>query len=385
MTTLGLILNSIKSTWIRNAALMLSIAIAYTLFGVLVAFYLAYGSTGDDNSDRMITTSKTGFSQPLPISHFRQIQQIEEVGSASYAAWFGGYYREPRNYLHAIAVDPVSYLGVYGNDIEVDQSARQSFLSDKSAILVGRSMAERFGWQQGDQISLINRRIARVDGEQSWSFTIAGVFKGATEQIDTSFLYIHYDRLNQARARNRDSIGWMISRPSQGVSATNLAQKIDAFFSTASERTTTDTERSFSQAFVAQFGDLAFVTVLVIGAALVSLLMIVASTTALAIQRRSQDIGILKALGFSHNRILGLFIGESISIATISGFAGLLLASRLLESSADSFTSIAPGIAVTPAIYAIGTISMLVLGIVASFWPTWRAINSDTVTMLRRN
>ncbi|MEM6480759.1 MAG: ABC transporter permease [Pseudomonadota bacterium] len=385
MSALGFIGLSVKAAWVRSLVLMLSVAIAYALFGILAAFYLAYGSTGDDNADRMITTSKTGFSQPLPISHFRQLQQIDEVGAASIASWFGGYYREPRNSLHAIAVDPVSYLKVYGDDIRIEPAARKSFLSDRTAMMVGRSMAERFGWEPGDQVSIINERIARADGGQAWSFRIAGVFEGATEQIDTSFLYIHYDRFNEARAGNQDTLGWIVSSPAPGADPIQMGQAIDAFFATAADRTTTDTERSFSQAFVAQFGDLALVTLLVLGAALVSLLMIVASTTALAIKRRMPDLGILKGLGFSHTRILGLVIGESVLMVLISGCIGLALAATVISGSSESLASIAPGIAITPAICALGVISMIALGISASAWPAWRSVNTETVTMLRRN
>ncbi|MEM1045683.1 MAG: FtsX-like permease family protein [Pseudomonadota bacterium] len=385
MTSLGFIANSIGSAWIRNAVLMVSILIAYMLFGMLAAFHWAYGSIGVDNADRMITANKIGFSQTLPISHFRRMQQIEEVGAASVAAWFGGYYREARNSLHAIAVDPDSYLNVYGDDIRMEDAVRQRFLSDRTAILVGRSMADRFGWRSGDQISIINERIARSDGKNSWSFRIAGVFEGATEQIDTSFLYIHYDRFNGARAAQRDTIGWIVSLPAEGVDPIDMGRAIDRFFSTAAERTTTDTERSFSQAFVAQFGDLALVTILVLGSALVSLVMIVASTTALAIRRRMTDIGILKGLGFSHKHILGLLVGESVLIVVVAGVIGLALATLMISGSADSFASIAPGIAVTPLIFLCGLFSMVALGIVASAWPAWRSVRTDTVAMLRRN
>lgn len=385
MTTLGFIGNSIKAAWLRNAVLMLSVAIAYSLFGILAAFYIAYGATGNDNRDRMITTSKTGFAQPLPISHLRQLRQIEEVGMASAAAWFGGYYRDPRNSLHAIAVEPSSYLAVYGDDIRIEQSVRQSFLSDPAAILVGQSMAKRFGWQPGDQVSIINQRIARADGDQAWSFRIAGVFEGATEQIDTSFLYFHFNRLNEARTSNQDTLGWIVSVPAPGFDPIAMGQAIDAFFATASDRTTTDTERSFSQAFVAQFGDLALVTLMILGAALTSLLMIVASTTALTIRRRLPDIGILKGLGFSHARIMVLFVGESILIILIAGILGLALAWMIIAGSAAHFASIAPGIAVTPVIFAVGILSMIALAVCASGWPAWRSVNTDIVTMLRCN
>ena len=90
--------------------LMLSVVIAYMLFGTLLAFERAYTSGGSLNATRMITTNKISFTQPLPISYYASVREVEGVQAASFAAWFGGFYREPRNRLHTIAVDPPSYL-----------------------------------------------------------------------------------------------------------------------------------------------------------------------------------------------------------------------------------------------------------------------------------
>ena len=384
MSTLRLILCSIRHAWLRNLLLMLSIAIAYTLFGTLMAFERAYGSSGDLGASRMITANKISFTQPLPMSHFRAVQGLDGVAAASFATWFGGYYREPRNSLHAVAVDPRSYLAVYGDDIELSDQERQAFLQERASVLVGESKAKRFGWRVGDQVPILNRRIARRDGSQTWTFRIAGIFKGATAQIDTTFLYIHYDYLNEARAQDRDTIGWIVTTPVQGHDPGAMGQAIDRLFETSPERTTTDSERSFSQTFVAQFGDLALVTMLVLGAAFFSLLVIVASTTALAIRQRAREIGILKGLGFSHPRVLALLIGESLAVTLMAGSAGLAAAAFLVRSAAESLGQIAPGMAVSLPVIASGLLSMLVLAVAASAPSAWRTVNETTAAVLRR-
>ena len=384
MSVLKLILINIQHAWLRNALLMLSIIIAYLLFGMLMAFERAYSTSSDISAGRIITANKTSFTEPLPISHFRTVQTVDGVEASSFAAWFGGQYREPRNRLHTLAVDPQSYLAVYGDDLKITPEGRSRFLNERGSVLVGEAMAERFGWRVGDQIPIINRQIARADGADTWSFTIAGLVRGTTAYVDTSFLYVHYDLLNEARANGQNTIGWIVSKPAPGVDAGALGEDIDRLFETSSERTTTDSERSFAQTFVAQFGDLALVTLLILGAAFLSLLMIVGSTTALAIQQRNREIGILKGLGFSHSRVLALLIGESVLVILMAGLVGLALASFLVGVSAESLVSIAPGIAVSTQVIAIAVVSMIVLAVAASALPAWRAVSASTSSVLRK-
>ncbi|MEM7058607.1 MAG: FtsX-like permease family protein [Pseudomonadota bacterium] len=384
MSTLRLIWRNVRYAWLRNLLLVLSIVIAYALFGTLLAFERAYGVSVTDGANRMITANKLSFTQPLPISHYREVKGLEGIGKASFAAWFGGFYREPRNFLHALAIEPQSYLDLYGSDIELTEAERQDFLGDRGAVVVGSAKAESHGWQVGDRIALFNRRIARADRAETWEFRVAGIFKGATPQIDTTFLYIHYDAFNQARAQDRDTIGWIVTLPAAGTDPGAMGQSIDRFFDTYTDRTTTDSERSFSQTFVAQFGDLALVTILILGAAFFSLLVIVASTTALAIKQRSREIGIFKALGYSHTRVLGLLVGESLMIVLSAGFLGLALASMLVAMAAPNMIQIAPGMAIDVPVIGLSVASMIVLGIAASTVPAMRAVGQSTSDVLRR-
>lgn len=385
MSILKLILSSIMDSWLRNLLLMMSVVIAYTLFGTLFAFERAYSSTNSGGDSRIISANKISFTQPLPLSHFRAVQALENIEATSFAAWFGGFYQEPRNRLHTIAVDPTSYLAVYGDDLSLSEDERASFLGKRNSMLVGEKMAQRFGWRVGDQIPIINQQIARTDGDNSWTFQIAGVVRGATAYVDTNFVYIHYNLLNETRLKGRDTIGWIVTQPSADADPGRLGEEIDELFVTSAQRTTTDSERSFAQTFVAQFGDLALVTVLILGAAFFSLLVIVGSTTTLAIQQRIREVGILKGLGFSHSRILSIFIGESVLVVLFSGMLGLFLANLLVTGAESSLTSIAPGIAVSATMAVVGVLTMLLLAIAASAWPAVRAVNTAAANALRRN
>ncbi|MEM1370712.1 MAG: FtsX-like permease family protein [Pseudomonadota bacterium] len=384
MSDLQLIFSNLRHAWLRNLLLIVSIVTAYVLFGILMAFDKGYNSGTEITAGRIVTTNKLSFTQPLPISHYRAIASTDGVAAASYASWFGGYYRERRNSLHTLAVDPGSYLEVYADDITLSADERETFLRQRGSILVGETLAKRFGWKTGDQLPLINQQIVRSDGTQVWTFTVAGVFKGATPVVDTNFLYFHYDLLNEVRTNDRDTIGWVVSIPGKEANPTALGERIDQLFAASRDRTTTDTERSFSQTFVAQFGDLAFVTRLILAAAFLSLLVIVSSTTALAVQRRHREIGILKGLGFSHARVFGLIVGESLMVVLMGGAIGLATAGLVVHAAGDSMATIAPGMAVSPRIIMIGLVSMLGLAVLASALPAWQAIRRPTAVVLRR-
>lgn len=384
MSRLGLVLHNIRHAWLRNMLLILSIVIAYTLFGTLMAFERAYSSSDKTGLNRMLTFNKITFTQPLPISHFRMVQNVEGVDAASFATWFGGYYREPRNALHTLAVDPRSFLAIYEDELKLGEQERSTFIRERASMLVGQTIAKRFGWSVGDQVPIFNRKLLRADGTQAWTFHIAGIFKGTSPRTDTTFLYIHYDLVNEARMRDQDTISWIITMPVPGLDPSALGQAIDRRFETSAVRTTTDSERSLARTFVAQFGDLAQVTILVLGAALFSLLVIVASTTALAVRHRAREIGVLKGLGFPHLQILGLLIGESTLVVLAAGIAGLTIAAFLVGSAAASFAQIAPGMTVSPEIIAMGLISLLVLAILASALPAWRIVSETAASILRR-
>lgn len=381
---LALILKSARHAWFRNLFLMLAIAIAYTLFGVLMAFERAYRSGGAMSGNRIVTANKISFTQPLPLSHFQVVQGLDGIAATTYAAWFGGHYQDPRNRLHTIAVEPRSYLAVYGDDLALTDAERATFVRERDSALVGKAMAERFGWAVGDRVPIINSNIARADGADSWSFRIAGIVHGTTAFVDTSFVYIHYANLEEARLRDKGTLGWIVTAPARGRDPGALGQAIDRIFDTAAARTTTDTERSFALTFVAQFGDLAFVTILILAAALFSLLIIVSTTTAVAIRQRLNQVGILKGLGYSHTRIFSLFVGESLVVVVSAGVIGLAIAAAVVAGAADSLVSIAPDMAVSPSILGAGFISLIFLAVAASSIPTWRALRLSAADVLRR-
>lgn len=386
MTRLALVFGNLRRCRMRTALLILSIGIALLLFGLLASFERAF-STSSEASDlgRMVVVNKISFTQPLPQAHFERVRALPGVAAATHATWFGGYYREPRNTLHAMAVEPQSFLQVYRDDIQLAEDQRLAFLAQRGSVIIGSSMAERWGWRVGDRIPVFSNRIVKHDGSRTWELLVAGIFHGANAQVDANFLYLHHDYLDEARSTGTGTIGFIILEPQAGVAGDELGQRVDRLFDTAAVRTTTDTEMSFNRAFVRQFGDMALVAQLVVAASMVSLLLILGSTMMMAIHERTREVGVLKALGFGRLEILWLVLAEVLVLALIGGLAGLATAAIAVRIVAGSLVQIAPGMTLGWQIWGAGLGIILALALLAGLIPAARAMRVRIVDALGRH
>jgi putative ABC transport system permease protein len=153
-----------------------------------------------------------------------------------------------------------------------------------------------------------------------------------------------------------------------------VARTVDQTFANSAYETSTDTEKALNKAFVAQFGNIKLIMVLVVGAAFVTILMIVGNTLMMSVRERTREIGVLKSLGFPPSRILRLVLGESVLLAVIGGLAGLGLAALFIVSVRDSVGGLLPQIAISPEVALTGLALMLGFGIVTGLIPALNAM-----------
>ena len=201
----------------------------------------------------------------------------------------------------------------------------------------------------------------------------------------TNFMVFQYKYFDETRSFGKDEIGWMVLRTTSPALNDGVVKAIDQMFANSSYETATDTEKAFNKAFIAQFGNIALIVILVVGAAFATILMIVGNTMMMSVRERTREIGVLKALGFSGSRILRLVLGESILLALIGGLPGLGLAALFILSVRASLTGFLPQIMVSPDIALAGFALMLVLGIVTGLIPSLSAMRLKTAAALGRN
>jgi putative ABC transport system ATP-binding protein len=88
---------------LRAGLMIVSIFVAFLIFGMLASFYRAF-TVGEEvaAADRLVVVNKINFTQPLPIAYFNRVKAMEGVRQVAHLNWFGGYYQEPKNFLDRV-------------------------------------------------------------------------------------------------------------------------------------------------------------------------------------------------------------------------------------------------------------------------------------------
>jgi len=370
---------------LRAVLMIVSILVAFLIFGVLAGVYASF-TAGEDRAaaDRLVVVNKVNFTQPLPVAYYNRVRSVAGIRQVTHANWFGGYYQDPKNFLIVMAVEPETYTDIFSHDFDFAPEARQAFIRTRTGAIVGETMARKWGWKVGDRVPIASNIFSQRNGSHTWDLDIVGIFTGKTQQNDTNFMFFQYDYFDETRSFGKDTIGWLVLQTANAADNDRIAKAIDAMFVNSTAETATDTEKAFNKAFAAQFGNIALIVILVVGAAFVTILMIVGNTMALTIRERTREIGVLKTLGFTGGRILRLVLGESILLALLGGLPGLALAALATVALRPSVSNLLPGFALTGDTVAEAIGLMLALGLITGIIPALTAMRLKIATALGR-
>ena len=273
---------------------------------------------------------------------------------------------------------PDDWLRMYP-EFRVDGPQWKDFLADRQGAIVGRKLAERFGWRVGDRIPL---KVPGYFGGGSWEFNIRGIYRGTRPNDDETQFWLRHEYLyEKAPPYWRGIVGWYVVRVSNPDDALAVSRAIDAEFANSASETRTQTESAFAAAFVNQMGNIEFL-ILVIGAIVFfTLLLVTGNTMAIAVRERTSELAVLKAIGYTGRFVLGLVLVESLVIAGIGGALGLWLAHRLVQ---EDITQGLLLLYLPPLAIALGAGITLITGLLAGLLPAWGAMRLNVATALRR-
>lgn len=381
MKYLPLIWRNLLRRKVRTFFTVLSILVAFILFGLLMTIRVAF-SLGVDlaGADRLVQLHKVGFLIFLPLSHKDRIAQVPGVKEVTYQTWFGGIYQDPSNFFAQMAVDPEPFLRMYP-EFNVPPEQAKAWVTDRTGALVGRALAERFGWKLGDRIPLQG---TIFNTGRPWEFTIDAIYDGEQKGTDTTQFLFHYDFLREAGMGGQSLVGWYVIRVADPQQAGQIAQRIDAQFANSAFETKTSTEKAFVQGFAKQIGDIGAIMVAISVAVLFTILLVAGNTMAQSIRERTSELAVLKTVGFSDGTILGLVLAESCAIAIVGGAIGLAIGWVITEQG-DPTGGMLPAFYLPGRDLVIGAVLVLVLGLLAGILPAWQASRLRIVDALRRN
>ena len=376
-----------KNVWrkkIRTSLTMLSVFVAFLLFALLSALGFAFrGGVDVADAERLVVIHKVSLVNLLPMSYRNRIAATEGVESVTYATWFGGYYQEPRNQFGQFVVDPEGYFGMYP-ELQMPEDQFEAFRRNRTGAVVGQELAKQYGWEVGDRIPIQATIWSRTDGERTWEFDLEGIFGTDDPRGVTAFMLFQHDFLEEARAFGKGMVGWYILRVEQGADPVQVAKSVDLLFANSPAETKTSTEAAFAQSFTKQFGNIALIVMLILGAVFFTLLLVSGNTMSQSVRERISELAVLKTLGFGDRTVLGIVLAESVTIMLIGGLLGLGLGWIIVQGLSKQLGAFLPGIFLSPGALATGVGLMIGTGILAGIFPAVKAMRLSIIDALAR-
>ena len=379
---LTLVARNVLRHRLRTCLTLVGLVVAILAFGVLQTVVQTwYAGVDGAVPSRLLTRNAISLAMPLPKSYQKRINAVEGVRRVTHLSWFGGVYKNPKNFFPQLAIDAESYLDIFP-EILVSDEVRRAFLRDRRGAIVGRKLANRYGFKPGDVIQL---RGTMFPGD--WEFVIRGVFDGRDRTTDTSQPFFHWEYLNETlRLRSKaqaDQVGFFAVDVGSINRVADVSQAIDEVFRNSLAETLTETERAFQIGFVKQTEAILISIRVVSFVVIFIILAVMANTMAMAARERLREYAMLKAIGFSPGYVARLILGESVMIALIGGAMAIGLtppvAARLAELSATLF----PSLIVSVSTVILQAFTALAVGVLAAVLPMRRAARVSIVDGLR--
>jgi putative ABC transport system permease protein len=367
---------------LRIALTMVGLVVAICAFGLLRTIVDAwYAGVEGTSSIRLVTRNAISLVFPLPLNYAQRMRQVDGVDGVSWGNWFGGVYINERNFFPQFAIDGASYLEMYPEYV-VQPAELKAFLADRQGVVVGRKLANQYGWKLGDQVPL---RGTIYPG--TWTFTVRAIYDGVDAKTDESQFLFQWAYLNETvkkkYGRKGDQVGFYIERLRNPDDAAPVSKQIDALFSNSLAETLTETEKAFQLGFISMT-ELILVAIQAVSFVVILIIMaVMANTIAMTARERTAEYATLKALGFSPGFIGWLIIGESLFIALVGGAFAVAVTFPIASAFGKTMGTLFPIFFVSRETVAFQFAAAAIIGLAAAAWPAWSAGRIRIVDGLR--
>ena len=378
-----LIFSGLKRKKMRTSLTILSIMVAFILFGYLTAIRQAFDAGVEvAGADRLVVRHKVSIIQLLPQSYEAKMERIDGVDNAAHTTWFGGIYQEPKNFFAQLAIVPEELFDMFPEFVISDEH-KAAWLETRNGVLVGRGLADRFNWKLGDRIPINATIWGKKDGGRTWEFDLVAIYEGAEKGTDTSQFFFRYDFFDETRAGGTGQVGWYTVRITDPDKATEVAAAIDAEFANSAQETKAEPEGAFIQGFANQIGNIGFIIMSIMSAVFFTILLVAGNTMAYTVRERTNELAVLKAIGFTDRAVLGLVLGESLALTFAGGAVGLGLA-WLLVSTGDPTGGSFPVFYLPSKDLFVGALLIMAMAFIAGIIPALQAQKLQISDALRR-
>jgi putative ABC transport system permease protein len=370
----------------RSTLTVVGVAVTILAFVLLRTVVWAY-SVGAEAAakDRVVTRHKVTFILTLPKRYVDTVREEPGVTQVTFANWFGG--KDPKHdkeFFATLAVDPETNFEVY-DEMRVPQADLAAWKADRQGAIVGSVLAKKLGWKVGDKVTLQSQFIPG-----DFEFTIRGIYTATRKSVDQSTFFFHWARYNEVvPARQKDQVGWIVSRISDASKTAELGAALDRRFDEKDVQTLSMSEGAFNASFLGMFSAVLraidIVSVVILGI----MMLILGNTIAMSVRERTKEYGTLRAIGFLPKHLAIFVLGEAITVGTLGGALGLLLSYPIVELGMGRFLeenmgSMFPYFRVTGGTAAVAMTLAIAMSALAGAVPAISASRLGVVESLRR-
>jgi putative ABC transport system permease protein len=367
----------------RTIFTLLSLTAAFLLLGMLqAANSLFSGGSINLSAPILIVQARVSFTNPLPMRLLPQLEAIPGVVSVSHSQFFGGVYKDVKNFFPQFAVNPERWHRTF-LECHLPDAQYQAWTQSRTAAIAGKQLAERFGWKIGDRIPLSSQIWQLKDGSRAWTFDLVGIFDDVSKDscVRQGNMYIRYDYFDDGRLRGQGGAGIYVLRLSNPNLAESVSRQIDSRFENSPDETKTQTEKDFSLNFLRQLGNLNLILTGITVAVFFSILLVTGNTMSQAVRERIPELAVLKTIGFGDGGVLNLVLAESLLMCVIGGLAGMLLSVLVLKVISKLPFGFPP-VNANLHVWLFALASMFGLGLVVGILPAMRAKNLSIIEAL---
>ena len=364
----------------RSVLTILSIAFSLLLLTLMITiarhFYVDQGSA--QSAQRLIMRHRVSLTESLPISYREKIRSVPGVVAVAPTQWFGGFYKDekPENFFAQFGTDPNEIFKVM-TDFKIPEDQLAAWQRDQAGVVVDSELAKKYGWKIGDRI-VLKGTIFPVNLE----LTIRGMFTAAQPSIT---VYFNQKYVEEAVAFAKGNTGTFNILADSAEDVPKVATTVDAMFRNSPYPTKTESEKAFQLSFISSLGNVKAFILSICFAVLFAMLLVSANTMAMSIRERTREVAVLKTIGFTRRKILGLYVSEAVTVAVIGGFLGALFAILLVTAMAHApgMGFFFLGMSVGLPTFLLALVVAAAIGFLSAIIPAYHAAKVDIVEGLR--
>lgn len=367
---------------LRTFLTIMSMFIAFALYGTLNTVSSIFtGAIEGTSAENIIVMPRYDMFGKLPYSHVQFIETLDGVEDFMVMDYLISDGLESMMDGVVYATSP-NFFDVFDR-FEASDESKLALKTNPNAAIVGQLMADQKGLKIGD-IIYTKANSLNTDGSYNWSFEVAGFYTAKQIKGDEMGAVINWDTFDEARMNQKGTIGMIMIKAQSAEEGEIISQKIDERFMNSSYATRSGPESMMAVEMAGEIADVELIVNSILMSVFFTILLVSSNTLAQSIRERTNDIGVLKCLGYKDFTIFASVILEAIAICFSAVLLGLLLTALMIPAletlSGDLFADV---VSLSSGIIIGGFLIGLLIAFISAAVPAYQALNLKVVDALR--